>query len=65
MRLIFSGIEQCNNKEIFSWDYIQHAYLKCIKLKNKGFICFASDEEEPNVYIVCDEVKYEEIAEQT
>lgn len=61
MKMLFSGVEQCNNSEIFSWDYINNAFIKYIKVKNKEFICFASDEEEPLVYIVCDNIKYEEL----
>lgn len=61
MKMIFNGVEQCNNKEIFSWDYISGAFIKYIKIKNKEFICFASDENEPLVYIVCDKIEYEEL----
>ena len=61
MKMIFSGVEQCNNRQIFSWDYINDAFMKYVKIKSKEFICFASDEEEPLVYIVCDNIKYEEL----
>lgn len=61
MRIILDGVEQCNNKEIFSWDYINEALIKYIKLDNKEFICFASDKEEPLIYIVCESIEYEEI----
>lgn len=61
MKMIFNGVEQCNNKEIFSWDYISTAFIKYIKIKNKEFICFASDEKEPLVYIICDNIEYEEL----
>ena len=61
MKMIFNGVEQCNNKEIFSWDYISDVFIKYIKIKNKEFICFASDEKEPLVYIVCDNIEYEEL----
>ncbi len=64
MKMIFNGVEQCNNKEIFSWDYISDAFIKYIKIKNKEFICFASDEKEPLVYIVCDNIEYEELKNQ-
>ena len=63
MRMVFHGVEECNNKEIFSWDYISDAFLKYIKIRNKEFICFASDEEEPFVYIVCDKIEYEDFKE--
>lgn len=61
MKMIFNGVEQCNNKEMFSWDYISDAFIKYIKIRNKEFICFASDENDPLVYIVCDNIEYEEL----
>ena len=61
MRMILNNIEQCNNKEMFSWDYINEVFIKYIKLNNNEFICFASDEQEPLIYIVCESVEYEEI----
>lgn len=61
MRMILDGVVQCNNKEICLWDYINNVFIKYIKLDNKEFICFASDEQEPLVYIVCDSIQYEEI----
>jgi len=61
MKMVFNGVEQCNNKEIFSWDYISDAFIQYIKIKNKEFICFASDEKEPLVYIVCNNIEYEEL----
>lgn len=61
IKMNFVGVEKCNNKEIFSWDYIYEAYLDYIKIKNKEFICFASDKEEPFVYICCDKIEYEEL----
>ena len=63
MRMIVNNIEQCNNKEMFSWDYINEIFIKYIKLNNNEFICFASDEQEPLIYIVCESVEYEEIKE--
>ena len=63
MRMTLNNIEQCNNKEMFSWDYINEIFIKYIKLNNNEFICFASDEQEPLIYIVCESVEYEEIKE--
>ena len=63
MRMILNNIEQCNNNEMFSWDYINEIFIKYIKLNNNEFICFASDEQEPLIYIVCESVEYEEIKE--
>lgn len=64
IKMIFNGIEQCNNKEIFTWNYISNAFIQYIKIRNKEFICFASDEKEPLVYIVCDYIEYEELKSQ-
>lgn len=61
MKIIFNGVVQYNNKEIFSWDYINNAFLKYIKIRNKEFICFSSDEKDPSIYIVCDNIEYEEL----
>lgn len=63
MRMILNNVEKCNNKEMFSWDYINKAFIKYIKLDNKELICFATDEQDPLVYIVCESIEYEEINE--
>ena len=61
MRMVLHNGERCNNKEMFMWDEIYKAYIKYIKLDNKDFICFASDEKDPLIYIVCESIEYEEI----
>lgn len=61
LRMIFDGVERCNNKEMFTWDYVDNAYMKYVTLEGKEFICFASDEVDPMLYIVSDSLKYEEI----
>lgn len=61
LKMIFSNIEKCNIKEIFSWDYINDALIKYINIKNKDYICFANDESNPLIYIVCDKIEYEEL----
>lgn len=61
MRMVLHNVERCNNKEMFMWDEIYKAYIKYIKLDNKDFICFASDEKDPLIYIVCESIEYEEI----
>lgn len=61
IRMIFNEIESCNNKEISSCDFISQAFLKYITLDNKEFICFASEEEDPSIYIVCESIEYEEV----
>ena len=61
MKMVFNDVEQYTNKEIFSWDYINEAFIKYIKIQNKEFVCFASDEKDPFIYIVCDNIEYEEL----
>ena len=61
LKLIFNEIKQFNCKEIFSWDYINKVYIDYIKIDKIYYICFASDKDEPLIYIVCDEIKYIEI----
>lgn len=63
MKMILHDVEQCNNKEMFLWDYINEAFIKYIKLDNKEFICFASDAQNPLIYIVCESIEYEELKE--
>ena len=50
-------------KEMFTWNYINEVYIQYVKVKNQEFICFASDKEEPLVYILCDNIEYEELKE--
>ena len=61
LKLVFYNVIECNNKEIFSWDFMKEAYIKYIKLHNKEYLCFASDKEDPCIYIICDSIEYEEI----
>ncbi len=61
IKMVFNDVKQCNNKEIFLWDYIRKAFMKYIKIKNEEFICFASDEKEPLIYIVCGNIEYDEL----
>lgn len=61
IKITFNEVKQCNNKEIFSWDYISNIFIKYIKIQDKEYICFASDEKDPLVYIICDNIEYEEL----
>lgn len=63
LKMNLNGVEQCNIKEMFSWNYINEVYIHYVKVKNQEFICFASDEEKPLVYILCDNIEYEELKE--
>ena len=61
IKLIFKNIEECNNKEIYDYDFIYEAYIKYIKIKEKEYICFASDKTDPFIYIVSAEMYYEKM----
>ena len=62
VRIIFNEIEQCNNKAMFPWDYINNSFIDYINIKNKEFICFADNQNDPLVYIVCESMEYEELS---
>lgn len=61
INIIFNNIKQFSNKEIFSWDYINAAFIQYIILDEKEYICFADDKREPLIYIVCESIEYNEI----
>ncbi len=58
IKLAFKGIKECNIKEVFDWEEIDKIFLSYVKLEEMEFICFATSEKEPNIYVVCDEMKY-------
>lgn len=62
VKVVFSGVENANIKEMFSWDFIMEAYLKYINMNNKEYICFADNDTSPNFYCVCEKLEYEEIS---
>ena len=61
--MILKDIKQVNIKELFSWDYINNVFIKYIELDNDEFICFADNESEPLIYIVCKKILYEDFKE--
>lgn len=61
LKLVCHEIEMCNNKEIFSWDYIDSAYIKYITIKGKEFLYISDKEERPSLYVVCEYAEYEEM----
>ena len=61
LKLVFSEIKEFSCKEIFSWDYIDKAYIDNIKIEGKEYICFASNKEKPLIYIVSNNIEYSEI----
>ena len=58
LKMVFNNIETFNIKDYFLVDYINKAYIKYVKLDNTEYICFATDEKEPLIYIVCDYIEY-------
>ena len=65
MKIVCKNVNQFHFKDTFS-DFIDGIFLKYIKLKelvykDKEFICFATDNEDPEVSIVCESIEYEEI----
>lgn len=61
LKMIFKEVEQISIKEIFDWDYINEIFFKYIEKKDQEMLCFATDEEEPQIYIICNTIEYEEI----
>ena len=61
LKLIFDEIKEFNCKEIFSWDYIDKAYIDNIKIDGKDYICFASNKENSLIYIISDNIEINEI----
>ena len=61
LRMIFNDVQQCDIKEMYSWDFIMNCYLNYINFEDDEYICFANDEKDPMIYIVCEDIDYEEI----
>lgn len=60
MKITFNGVKEYVDDNRFS-DYIDETIIKYIKMNNKEYIFFASDEMEPSFSVICDEIEYEEI----
>lgn len=63
VRMVCHDVQQYNFKETYA-DYIDDAYLKFLKIKNKEYICFATDKENPLISVVSESIWYEEIQEE-
>lgn len=59
IKLDFIGIKECNIKEVFDWEVIDKIFLDYVHLEEMEFICFATSSQNPNIYVVCDEIKYD------
>ncbi len=63
IHLVFKHIHQFFYKELTAYDYIEDAYINDVKVDGEKFICFATDKDEPQIYIICKEIEYEDIKE--
>lgn len=61
LKIVCDSIEKCSFRAIASWEYLDDVFVKYIVLNNKEYVCFASSEEEPFVYVLCDSMYYENI----
>ena len=61
IKMILYNINKFSVKEMASWDYIDEVFINYITYLDKEYICFATDKEEPLLYIVCEDIEYEEI----
>lgn len=60
IKMIFSKKKYCNINEIFSWDYIDKVFIRYVEIDNVEYLCFATHDKEPLLYIVCNSIHYEE-----
>ena len=59
IKLEFKDIKECNIKEVFDWEELSKIFLDYVKLEEMELMCFATSLKNPNIYIVCDEIKYD------
>ena len=58
IKLVCEGIKECDIREYFSWEEIDKCFLEFVKFNNMDMICFATSNDNPSIYIVCDCIKY-------
>ncbi len=63
MHMVCSNVVQYNYKENYS-DSIDDVYLNYLRIKNKEYICFATDKEKPLISVVCENIWYEEFSDE-
>ena len=61
MKINFNKVDEYFCSEIFSWDYIDKAVIRYVLSDDKEMISFSSDDVDPIIKIVCEEIEYEEI----
>ncbi len=57
IKLSLSNIKECDIREYYSWEKIEECYLEFVQFNNQDSICFATNKNNPSLYIVCDEAK--------
>ena len=58
IKLVCNKIKECDIREYYSWEEIDKCFLESVKFNNLDTICFATSNDNPSLYIVCDEIKY-------
>jgi len=58
IKLSCIGIKECDIREYYSWEEIDKCFLSTVKFNNMDVMCFATSNDAPSIYIVCDEIKY-------
>ena len=43
LRMVFNDVQQCDIKELYSWDFIMNCYLNYVTFEDDQYICFAND----------------------
>jgi len=58
IKLVCTSIKECDIREYYSWEEIDKCYLDKVQFNNMDTYCFATNNDNPSIYIVCDEIKY-------
>ncbi len=58
IKLVCSKIKECDIREYYSWEEIDKCFLEYVQFNSIDTICFATSNDNPSLYIVCDEIKY-------
>ena len=58
IKLICNKIKECDIREYYSWEEITKCFLDNVQFNSMDTMCFATSNDNPSIYIVCDEIKY-------
>ena len=61
LKIFFNSVKEYKCQNISPSDYIDHVYIKSIKIEDREYMCFANEVETPYIYIICDNIQYEKI----